>query len=167
MKKTVKPKKKKSVEKLPAKEKKKTLKTPKKQEKKPAGTEKYFESVGRRKTAVARVRLFVQPGSDFFVNNKKLKEYFPIEELRQTALSPLSLMSCSDQFRVEIRVKGGGLVSQAESIRHGLARALVLFNPDFRKKLKRAGYLKRDQRMRERKKFGLKRARRAPQWRKR
>jgi small subunit ribosomal protein S9 len=76
-------------------------------------------------------------------------------------------MKTEDKFRVSVVVKGGGLQGQAEAVRHGLARALILFNPDFRKRLKKAGFLKRDPRMRERKKFGLKRARRAPQWRKR
>lgn len=76
-------------------------------------------------------------------------------------------MKCLDKFRVETLVKGGGLSSQAEAIRHGTARALTLFNLDFKKRLRRAGFLTRDSRMRERKKFGLKRARRAPQWQKR
>ncbi len=145
--------------------------------------EKYFESIGRRKTAVARVRLFVEakkkllPKSkdssssaslqEISVNKKTLKDYFPIKELQQTVLSPLVLMNCLEQFKVSVKVKGGGIVSQSEALRHGISRALVLFNPDSRKKLKKAGYLKRDQRMRERKKFGLKRARRAAQWRKR
>ena len=81
--------------------------------------------------------------------------------------APFKLMNCLDLFRVSVRVKGGGLVAQAEAVRHGVSRALVLFNSGFRKKLKKAGYLKRDPRMRERKKFGLKRARKAPQWSKR
>ena len=76
-------------------------------------------------------------------------------------------MDCLDKFNVSVNLKGGGSASQAEAVRHGIARALILFNPEFRKKLKKAGYLKRDPRMRERKKFGLKRARRAPQWSKR
>lgn len=129
--------------------------------------EKYFESIGRRKTAVARVRLFSHSSGEFLINDKQLKEYFSQKELQQTVLSPLVLTDCLNQFKVSARLKGGGTVSQSEAVRHGLARALVLFNADFRKKLKKAGFLKRDQRMRERKKFGLKRARRAPQWRKR
>lgn len=129
--------------------------------------EKYFEGVGRRKTAVARVRLFPQKEKSFLINGKPLEEYFPTIELQQAVYAPLNLMDCLEQFKVSVKVKGGGTVSQAEAVRHGVARALVLFNPDFRKKLKKAGYLKRDPRMRERKKFGLKRARRAPQWSKR
>jgi len=96
-----------------------------------------------------------------------LESYFPTFELQQIAKAALEKMKCLDKFRILAKVKGGGLHSQAEAIRHGIARALVLFNPDFRKRLKNAGYLIRDSRMRERKKFGLKRARRAPQWQKR
>jgi len=147
--------------------------------------EKYFEGVGRRKTAIARVRLFpislsraIAKGEEesllsspslheSSVNEKPLEEYFPTIELQQAVYAPLNLMNFLEQFKVSVKVKGGGIVSQAEAVRHGVARALVLFNPDFRKKLKKAGYLKRDPRMRERKKFGLKRARRAPQWSKR
>ena len=185
---------------------KKTKKTvAAKKTKKPlkAKKEKYFEGVGRRKTAIARVRLFPQKEKSFLdksksashsfppslsraiakgeeesllfspslheslVNEKPLEEYFPTIELQQAVYAPLNLINCLEQFKVSVKVKGGGTVSQAEAVRHGVARALVLFNPDFRKKLKKAGYLKRDPRMRERKKFGLKRARRAPQWSKR
>jgi len=128
---------------------------------------KYFAAVGRRKTAVARVRLFTQREKTFLVNKKPLEVYFPIFELQQAAIAPLVTMKCLDEFKISAIVKGGGLHAQAESISHGIARALVLFNPDFRKRLKKAGYLTRDPRMRERKKFGLKRARRAPQWSKR
>jgi small subunit ribosomal protein S9 len=128
---------------------------------------KYFEAVGRRKTAVARVRLLTQGEKTFFVNKKPLEVYFPIFEQQWTVTTPLEKMKCLDKFKISTIVKGGGLSSQAEAIRHGIARALVLFNPDFRKRLKKAGYLTRDPRMRERKKFGLKRARRAPQWQKR
>ena len=129
--------------------------------------EKYFEGVGRRKTAIARVRLSPQKEKSFLINGKPLEEYFPTIELQQAVYAPLNLMDCLEQFKVSVKVKGGGTVSKPEAVRHGVARALVLFNPDFRKKLKKAGYLKRDPRMRERKKFGLKRARRAPQWSKR
>lgn len=129
--------------------------------------EKYFESIGRRKTAAARIRLFSQKGHVFSVNEKPLDKYFPTRELQQSVAAPLDLTGCLEQFKVSARVKGGGMVSQAEAIRHGIARALVLFDPELRKKLKKAGFLKRDPRMRERKKFGLKRARKAPQWQKR
>ncbi|MBZ1348237.1 MAG: 30S ribosomal protein S9 [Candidatus Nealsonbacteria bacterium] len=142
--------------------KKGILKT--KDKKKPT---KYFEAVGRRKTAVARVRLFEGLGFENLVNDKPLKSYFPCFELQQTALSSLEKINCLDKFYILVKAKGGGLNAQAEAVRHGLAKALTIFNLDFRKTLKKAGYLTRDPRMRERKKFGLKRARRAPQWSKR
>ncbi|MDI6603048.1 MAG: 30S ribosomal protein S9 [Patescibacteria group bacterium] len=129
--------------------------------------EKYFEAEGRRKTAVARIRLFTRGEKKFLVNTKSLQQYFPTFELQQIAQASLEKMKSLDKFRVSAKVKGGGLHAQAEAIRHGIAKALVLFNPDFRKRLKAAGFLRRDPRMRERKKFGLKRARRAPQWQKR
>lgn len=128
---------------------------------------KYYEAVGRRKTAIARVRLFTKGEKDFLVNEKPLKGYFPELEQQQTAFSSLEKMKCTDKFRVMVKVRGGGLHAQAEAVRHGISRCLVKFNPDFKKRLRRAGYLTRDPRMRERKKFGLKRARRAPQWHKR
>ena len=156
--------------KLPTGQAKKRVKKPtiKKEVKKPSfKPEKYFEAEGRRKTAVARIRLFTQGEKTFLVNEKPLEQYFPTFELQQIAQASLEKMKCLDKFRVSAKVKGGGLHAQAEAVRHGIARALVLFNPDFRKRLKAAGFLRRDPRMRERKKFGLKRARRAPQWQKR
>jgi small subunit ribosomal protein S9 len=129
--------------------------------------EKYWQAVGRRKTSVARVRLFTRGRKEFLVNEKPYQEYFPGAELDQIASAALRKMKTLDKFRILIKVKGGGYHSQAEAVRHAISRALVQFNPNFRKRLKRAGYLTRDPRMRERKKFGLKRARRAPQWQKR
>jgi small subunit ribosomal protein S9 len=143
--------------------KKKTVKKVKKVEKKP----RYFKAIGRRKTSTAQVRLFRQGGKTFLVNEKPLEKYFPSFELQQIVLSPLDKMSCLDRFKILVKVRGGGINSQAEAVRHGIAKALILFDPDFRKQLKKAGFLTRDPRMRERKKFGLKRARRAPQWAKR
>ena len=128
---------------------------------------KFFGAVGRRKRAVARVRLSVQKEKIFLVNEKTLEAYFPILELQAKIFSPLKETECLNKFKVSVITKGGGLQGQAEAIRHGISRALILFNPDFRKTLKKAGFLTRDSRMRERKKFGLKRARRAPQWSKR
>ena len=146
-----------------------------------AKPERYFEAVGRRKTSIARVRLFTRRGARvlsvaetpdlgekaFLVNGKPYNVYFPALELKQIAQSSLEKMNCLDKFMIQVMVKGGGFHSQAEAVRHGTARALILFNPDFRKRLKKAGFLTRDPRMRERKKFGLKRARKAPQWAKR
>ena len=142
-------------------------KTEKPKVEKPKELEKYLEAVGRRKTSVARIRLFTRGEKAFSINQKPLEKYFAIPDLQRTAQSSLEKMKCLDKFRVEALVKGGGLSSQAEAIRHGTARALTLFNIDFKKRLRRAGFLTRDPRMRERKKFGLKRARRAPQWQKR
>ena len=135
---------------------------------------KYYEAVGRRKTAVARVRLYLRkplkPGSplEFLINGKKsIEEYFSFLEYQLIAANPLKLTKNVDRFIVSVKVKGGGPRSQAEAVRHGIARALVIFNENFRKRLKRAGFLKRDPRVKERKKPGLKKARRAPQWKKR
>jgi len=131
-------------------------------------TEKYIEAVGRRKTAVARVRIVPHTGTHTCtVNGKALADYFPTNELQQIALSALQKMKAEERFSVSAKVKGGGIHGQAEAVRHGIARALVEANVDFRKRLRRVGYLTRDPRMRERKKFGLKRARRGPQWSKR
>lgn len=130
-------------------------------------TERYFEAMGRRKTAWARIRLWTGGEKTFLVNGKPLDVYFKSAELQQITQAPLEKMDFFGKFRISALVKGGGLHAQAEAVRQGIARALALFNPDFRKRLKRAGFLTRDPRMRERKKFGLKRARRAPQWQKR
>lgn len=127
----------------------------------------YFEGVGRRKTAVARVRISSQKEKSFTVNGKTLENYFPTKYLQAIVLSPLNLTDLLSKFQTSVKVKGGGMTSQAEAVRHGLSRALVLYEAGLRKTLKKAGFLKRDPRMRERKKFGLKRARRAPQWQKR
>lgn len=128
--------------------------------------DRYFEAVGRRKTAIARVRLFTRPG-DFSVNGKLYSEYFPTIELQKIAEDALQKMKLFGRFRVSVKVLGGGTHAQADALRHGLARCLIKFNPDFRKRLKRVGFLTRDPRAKERKKFGLKKARRAPQWAKR
>ena len=128
--------------------------------------DRYFEAVGRRKTAVARVRLFTKPG-DFTVNDKLYSHYFSTPELLKIAEDALQKMKLMGRFKSSARIRGGGLHAQAEALRMGLARCLVKFNPDFRKRLRRADFLKRDARMKERKKPGLKRARKAPQWAKR
>jgi len=134
---------------------------------KPQKAIRYFETIGRRKTAIARVRLFTQGEKTIVVNGKSYKDYFPTLELQQIVIGPLDKMKSFDKFGILVKVKGGGIHAQAEAVRHGIARGLVKFNPDFKKRLRKVGYLTRDPRMRERKKFGLKRARRAPQWQKR
>ncbi len=149
--------------------KKKLMRAKKKteSEEKPKKLERYFEAIGRRKTSIARVRLWISSKRKFLVNSKPLENYFPTLELQQTATASLQAADCLDKMSMQVLAKGGGLHSQAEAVRHGTARTLVLFDSKLRKKLKRAGFLTRDPRMRERKKFGLKRARRAPQWQKR
>lgn len=133
---------------------------------------KYYEAVGRRKTAIARVRLFtIKPfeGDEgkITVNERSYQQYFPTMDLRQIAEASLRRLKSLNRFEIVARISGGGIHAQAEALRHGIARSLVDFNVDFRKKLKKVGYLKRDPRAIERKKFGLKKARRAPQWAKR
>ena len=128
--------------------------------------QRYYEAVGRRKSAIARVRLFTK-GSEIVVNGRPFQDYFSIPELRQIVEAPFRKMKNFGKFRTEIKVVGGGLKGQAEAVRHGISRALTEFNADFRKRLKKAGYLTRDARVKERKKYGLKKARRAPQWAKR
>ena len=126
---------------------------------------RYFEAVGRRKTAIARVRIFSGKGQAT-VNDKPIKEYFPLARHSRTALSPINDLKLED-FRVSAKISGGGIAAQAEAVRHGIARALILVEPDFKKRLRAMGFLTRDPRMVERKKYGLKKARRAPQWAKR
>ncbi len=146
--------------KKPAAKKKPTIK-------KPAAVNKFFEGVGRRKTAVARVRLYPGLEAKFVVNKKDFKEYFTNPSLQRMAESSLIKMRMETSLAVEVKVSGGGIVAQAEAIRLGISRAFVKIDPKNLKKLRKLGYLTRDPRMRERKKFGLKRARRAPQWKKR
>lgn len=129
--------------------------------------DKYFEATGRRKTAIARVRLYTKGDKTIEVNGMPFVKYFPTKILQSNALASLDKMRSMDRFKITATVKGGGVNSQAEAVRHGIARALVIFNPDYRKRLRKAGFLTRDPRMKERKKPGLKRARRAPQWSKR
>ena len=130
-------------------------------------SDRYFEAIGRRKTAVARVRLYTKGDKEFVVNDQPYLKYFQTVEDQEGAVASMKKMKCLDKFRITVVVKGGGHRAQAEAIRHGTARVLVDFNNNFRKRLRKAGYLTRDPRMRERKKFGRKRARKSPQWAKR
>ena len=132
----------------------------------PKTGKKYFQGVGRRKTSIATVRIYSGKG-DISVNERGFENYFPTKLLRETAKSPLQLMSLDKSSDVTIKVSGGGSTGQSEAVRHALARALVEMNPDYRKQLKVAGFLARDPREKERKKPGLRKARRAPQWAKR
>ena len=135
---------------------------PKAEEKKPR--ERYVEATGGRKTASARARLF-PGGSGFTVNGTDYKEYFRGEKYRTVAASPIEVTK--ESVRVSVQVKGGGTNAQAEAVRNAIAKALVKMNAEWKKRLKREGFITRDSRMVERKKYGLKKARRAPQWQKR
>ncbi len=128
----------------------------------------YYYGMGRRKTAVARVRLFPNGDGTITVNGKSSQTYFGQRDTLTVAVAaPLRLLDLSNTYSLTVRVVGGGTSGQAGAIRHGLARALVRMNPDFKAALRKAGYLTRDPRMKERKKPGLKRARKAPQYTKR
>lgn len=128
---------------------------------------KYFEAVGRRKTSVARVRITEAPKTSFIINDRELVSYFPTERLRMTAKEALNSSEIGAKFKVSAIIRGGGQSSQADALRHGIARALLSYDTHLRKSLKQAGFLKRDPRAKERRKFGLKKARKAPQWSKR
>lgn len=129
--------------------------------------EKYFYAVGRRKTAVAQVRLIPKGKGEIVINHKKINEYLPDTQLQEIILAPLKLTNLLNKTDLTILVKGGGKSGQAEAIRHGIARALNKYDLNLRKTIKVAGFLTRDARIKERKKPGLKRARKAPQWAKR
>lgn len=128
---------------------------------------KYVETVGRRKTSIARARLTPADKSSVTINDKKVEDYFKVAEQRVIIQSPMVESKVAQDFTITIRVTGGGVNSQAEAIRHAISRALIIVDETLRKDLKKAGYLKRDPRSKERRKFGLKKARKAPQWSKR
>ena len=128
---------------------------------------KYIEKIGRRKTSTARVRITPSAKSTFTVNGKDVKEYFPTVALTKAAHDVMALMMPGEKYEISVKIEGGGIHSQAEAVRHGLARIFSEFSDEARTKLKREGFLKRDPRSKERRKFGLKKARKAPQWSKR
>jgi len=127
----------------------------------------YFYGTGRRKKSVARVRLFPNGTGEIKINNREIDNYFGLETLKLIVRQPLNETGTLDKFDVEANVIGGGFTGQAGAIRHGIARALLQANEEYRPALKKAGFLTRDPRMKERKKYGLKAARRAPQFSKR
>ncbi len=140
------------------------------------GVEKYYESVGRRKEATARVRVYTKKSTDIqasedraiiTVNGKPYFEYFNSPGLLEVVDAPLRKLKSLNRFKATVKVLGGGLRGQADAIRLGLSRGLVLFDHNFAKKLRKAGYLTRDSREKERRKYGLKKARKSPQWAKR
>src|SRR5690606_21693413 len=116
---------------------------------------KYIEAVGRRKTSVARVRLTPSSKMSYVINGKNIDDYFPTDGLRLITRSPFDKSKISQKFSVSVLVRGGGSNSQAEAIRHGISRVLVEHDAELRKILKKSGFLKRDSRTKERKKFGL------------
>ena len=125
-----------------------------------------YQAVGRRKKSIARVRLVPGEGK-ILINRRDIDNYFGLETLKMTVRQPLQLTDTASRFDVIVNVYGGGTTGQAGAIRHGISRALCKANPDLRGDLKKAGFLTRDPRMKERKKYGLKAARRAPQFSKR
>lgn len=128
----------------------------------------YYEGVGRRKCATARVRLYTgEAVGQFVVNGKPVEDYFPRVGDLERITEPLELSGVRERFFVSAVVRGGGSSGQADAVRHGLARALLKLDPDLRPMLRKGGYLTRDARVKERKKPGLKRARKAPQYTKR
>ncbi len=130
-------------------------------------TTKYHEAVGRRKRATARVRITESSAQKIEVNERDFQKYFPTDELRKSVTDVFSTAGLSTLFSVKVHTRGGGVAAQADAIRHGIARALIKYKEDLRLILKKEGYLTRDARKKERKKFGLRKARRAPQWSKR
>ena len=125
-----------------------------------------YQAVGRRKKAIARVRLIPGDGK-IVINGREIDNYFGLETLKMTVRQPLALTSLEGRYDVLVNVCGGGLSGQAGAIRHGISRALIKADPELRPAVKKAGFLPRDPRMKERKKYGLKAARRAPQFSKR
>ena len=129
-------------------------------------TRPFFARTGRRKTSVARVRLYNGTGV-ITVNGREINDYFGLDTLKYIVNQPLELTNTTGKFDVVINVQGGGIAGQAGAIRHGISRALLPYDENLRPELKKAGFLTRDPRMKERKKYGLKAARRAPQFSKR
>lgn len=129
--------------------------------------DQYHYSAGKRKTAVARVKLYEGGSGKVLINDKEIRDYFPTHVHVENALSPLRLTETLKTLDAQIKVEGGGKSAQSDAVRHGLSRALLLINPEWRSTLKREGFLRRDARVKERKKPGLKGARRAPQFSKR
>lgn len=130
-------------------------------------SKEYARAVGRRKTSTATVKLIKSSKTSYTINNKELSEYFPTPALKKIVASVFETTGMSQKFEVIATVRGGGIHSQAEAVRHGIARCLANNDQELRVPLKKAKMLKRDPRQKERRKFGLKKARKAPQWSKR
>jgi small subunit ribosomal protein S9 len=128
---------------------------------------RYIEAVGGRKTSSARVRITPAAKFSISINDREFESYFPTAELRNVVKSAFDVLGLDQKFSVSAHIKGGGVSSQADALRHGISRALIIYDVSLRGKLKSSGFLKRDPRAKERRKFGLKKARKAPQWSKR
>ena len=128
---------------------------------------KYNYGTGRRKSSVARVRVYENGTGSIIINGREIDDYFGLDTLKLIVRQPLVSTDLTDKVDLVVSVAGGGVAGQAGAIRHGLSRALVTLNPEYRPTLKAAGFMTRDPRMKERKKYGLKAARRAPQFSKR
>lgn len=129
--------------------------------------QQYYYGTGKRKTSIAKVRLYLEDAGSILVNGKPMDEYFNWQPWQGIINEPFQVSNTVNRFRVVARVMGGGVNSQAEAIRHGIARALVVFDETLKPALRRQGLITRDARIKESKKYGLKRARRAPQYTKR
>ena len=140
--------------------------TDKKEIKKKEIKKKYIEAVGRRKEAVARVR-FIKDKPGFIINEKTMEEYFPLKDQHKKILAPFQASNLENSFFVSVKVNGGGMTGQAEAIRLGISRCLIKIDEELKPILRKAGFLTRDARTVERKKYGLKKARKAAQWSKR
>ena len=132
-----------------------------------AASQEYYYGTGKRKTSIAKVRLYLDDGGPILINNKPMDEYFNWFPWQNTITEPFAVSETSNRFRVVVRVQGGGVHSQVQAIRHGIARALVVYDAGLKAELRRRGFITRDARIKESKKYGLKRARRAPQYTKR
>lgn len=129
--------------------------------------QKYIEAVGRRKTAIARVRLTPASKTSYTINDKSLADYFKLPSLEVIVTKPLKALAMPEHFAVSVKAKSGGIAAQAEATQLGIARALIKHDPRLKPELKKVDLLTRDAREKERRKFGLKKARKAPQWSKR
>ena len=129
--------------------------------------QEYYYGTGKRKTSIAKVRLYLDESGPILVNSKPVEEYFNWQPWRGIITEPFRITETSNRFRVAVQVQGGGVHSQAEAIRHGITRALVVYDSNLKALLRRHGLVTRDARIKESKKYGLKRARRAPQYTKR
>jgi small subunit ribosomal protein S9 len=130
-------------------------------------TEKYIGATGRRKTSTARVRITPAAKFSIEINEREFENYFPTAELRRVITAVLAASELEQKFKITVHTTGGGVSSQASAVAHGIARALIDYDKNLRTRLKVKGMLKRDPRAKERRKFGLKKARKAPQWSKR